>query len=55
MHAVPTRHASNNVLPVIALIVAPVIAIPAIPVKQRCGAPGFSCTTALDRHGNVHH
>jgi hypothetical protein len=55
MHPVPTRHASNNVLLLIALIVALVIAILAIPVKQRCGASGFSCAAALDPQGKVHY
>jgi len=32
-----------------------VIAVLAIPVKQRCGAPGLSCASALDPQGNVHY
>lgn len=31
-----------------------VLAVLAIPLKQRCGAPGFSCATAMDPQGNVH-
>jgi hypothetical protein len=27
----------------------------AIPVKQRCGAPGLYCATAVDPRGNVHY
>ncbi|WP_198938128.1 hypothetical protein [Mycobacterium sp. IS-836] len=27
----------------------------AIPVKERCGAPGYSCATALDARGYVHY
>ena len=30
-------------------------AVLAIPVKQRCGAPGYSCATALDAEGYVHY
>lgn len=37
----------------IALVVA--LAVLAIPIKQRCGAPGLSCATAVDRQGNVHY
>jgi hypothetical protein len=32
-----------------------VIAVLAIPVKQRCGAPGYACASAVDAHGNVHY
>jgi hypothetical protein len=32
-----------------------VVAVLAIPVKQRCGAPGLSCATTLDPQGNVHY
>jgi hypothetical protein len=32
-----------------------VIAVLAMPVKVRCGAPGYSCATALDAQGNVHY
>ena len=31
------------------------IGVLAIPVKQRCGAPGYSCATALDAQGYVHY
>jgi len=31
------------------------IAVLGIPVKQRCGAPGLSCATAVDPQGNVHY
>lgn len=32
-----------------------VIAALAIPIKARCGAPGYSCATAVDAQGNVHY
>ena len=32
-----------------------VIVVLAIPVKQRCGAPRYSCATALDTQGYVHY
>jgi hypothetical protein len=37
----------------IAIIV--VIAVLALPVKQRCGAPGLSCATAVDAQGDIHY
>ena len=27
----------------------------AMPIKQRCGAPGRACATAVDATGNVHY
>jgi hypothetical protein len=29
------------------------LAVLAIPIKQRCGAPGLSCTSTVDEQGNV--
>jgi hypothetical protein len=54
MHPVQTRHALNNVPVVVGLVVVLLIAVLALPVKQRCGAPGYPCATALDAQGNVH-
>ena len=45
----------NNVPVVVGIVVVLVIAVLAIPVKQRCGAPGYSCATALDAQGYVHY
>lgn len=39
----------------VAIAVAVFIAVLAIPVKQRCGAPGLACATAMDPRGNVHY
>jgi hypothetical protein len=55
MHPVQTRHALNKIPVVIGIVVVLVIAVLAIPVKQRCGAPGYSCATALDKQGYVHY
>ncbi|WP_068187321.1 hypothetical protein [Mycobacterium sp. UM_CSW] len=55
MHSVPTRHAANKVPVAVVLLVALVIGILAIPVKQRCGAPGLFCATAVDPQGNIHY
>ena len=32
-----------------------VLAALAMPTKVRCGAPGYSCATAVDPQGNVHY
>jgi hypothetical protein len=45
----------NRVALVVGIVVVLVIATLAIPVKQRCGAPGYTCATALDAHGYVHY
>jgi hypothetical protein len=42
-------------VPVVVLFVALLLAVLAIPIKQRCGAPGLSCTSAVDEQGNVHY
>jgi hypothetical protein len=42
-------------VPVVVLVAMLPLAVLAIPVKQRCGAPGYSCTSALDEQGNVHY
>jgi len=55
MHPVPARHALNNVPLAVGLLVALVIGVLAIPVKQRCGAPGLFCATAEDPQGNIHY
>jgi hypothetical protein len=39
----------------VGIAVVVVIAILALPIKSRCGAPGVSCATALDAQGNVHY
>jgi hypothetical protein len=45
----------NKVPIVIGIVVVLLIAALAVPVKQRCGAPGYSCATALDARGYVHY
>ncbi|OBG77482.1 hypothetical protein A5714_21345 [Mycobacterium sp. E2462] len=42
-------------LPVLLCIAALALGVLAVPVKQRCGAPGFSCATTLDSNGDVHY
>ena len=55
MHPVQTRHALNKIPVLVGIAVVLVIAVLAIPVKQRCGVPGYSCATAVDARGNVHY
>jgi hypothetical protein len=45
----------NKVPVVIGLVVVLLIAVLAMPVKQRCGAPDHSCAAALDTQGYVHY
>ena len=54
-HPLQTKHAVSKVPIVIGVVVLLVIATLALPIKQRCGAPGYSCATALDAHGYVHY
>ena len=46
MHRVPLR---------IGIAIVALLAVFAIPIKQRCGAPGYSCTSTLDTDGNAHY
>lgn len=40
---------------VIGICAVLVVAALAMPIKQRCGAPGRNCATAVDAHGDVHY
>jgi hypothetical protein len=42
-------------VPVAALVVVLLLVVLAIPIKQRCGAPGLSCTSTLDEQGDIHY
>ncbi|OBK28464.1 hypothetical protein A5634_20510 [Mycobacterium asiaticum] len=48
-------HRSTTKPLVIAISVLLVMAALAIPIKQRCGAPGRTCATAVDANGDVHY
>ncbi len=50
-----TPHVLNKVHAVVGIVTVLVIAVLAIPIKARCGAPGLSCASALDTHGYVHY
>jgi len=55
MHPVQATHALNKIPVLVGIAVVLVSAVLAIPVKQRCGMPGYSCATAMDARGNVHY
>ncbi len=39
----------------VGIAVVLIIAVLAMPIKQRCGAPGYSCASAVDARGYVHY
>jgi hypothetical protein len=43
----------NRVLLLVGVAVVLVIVVLAVPIKQRCGVPGYRCATAPDAQGNV--
>ena len=55
MHPVQATHALNKIPVLVGIAVVLVSAVLAIPVKQSCGVPGYSCATAVDARGNVHY
>jgi anti-sigma-K factor RskA len=54
VHPVHTSHAWPRVPLAVAIAVVLAIAVLAIPLKVRCGAPGLACATAVDARANVH-
>ncbi|OBJ15676.1 hypothetical protein [Mycobacterium colombiense] len=44
----------NRVPLLVGVAIVVLLAVLAAPIKQRCGAPGFSCASALDNDGNLH-
>jgi hypothetical protein len=55
MRPAQTRRAVTRAPLAVAIAALLVIAVLAIPVKQRCGAPGLSCARTLDPQGNIHY
>nr|WP_025736868.1 hypothetical protein [Mycobacterium genavense] len=45
----------NRAPVLVAIIVMLLIGVLALPTKQRCGAPGLTCATTLDKQGYVHY
>lgn len=44
----------NRIPLLVGVAIVVLLAVLAAPIKQRCGAPGFSCASALDNDGNIH-
>ncbi len=38
---------------IVGVAIVVLLAVLAVPIKQRCGAPGFSCASTLDNNGNI--
>jgi hypothetical protein len=55
MHPARTSHAWRRFPLAVGIAVVLVIAVLAVPLKARCGAPGLACATAVDARGNVHY
>lgn len=55
MRPAQATHAPNKIPFVLGIVVVLLIGVLAIPVTQRCGAPSYSCATALDSQGYVHY
>jgi hypothetical protein len=49
-----TRNSTKRTV-TIGIIVVLVIAALAMPIKQRCGAPGRTCASAVGTNGDVHY
>jgi hypothetical protein len=45
----------NRAHAVVGIVVVLAIAVLAMPIKARCGAPGLACASALDSHGYLHY
>ncbi|OBH51084.1 hypothetical protein [Mycobacterium sp. E2479] len=43
----------NRVPLIVGVAVVALLAVLAMPIKQRCGAPGFACASTLDNDGNI--
>ena len=54
MHPPRTSHTWSRTPLAAGIAVVVAIAVLAIPLKVRCGAPGLACATAIDAQGNIH-
>ncbi|OJZ75526.1 hypothetical protein BRW65_02945 [Mycobacterium paraffinicum] len=56
MHPAPAaKQGLNRAAVRVGIAALVVLAVLAAPIKQRCGAPGLSCATAVDPQGNIHY
>lgn len=49
------RSAVTRIPLIVGVAVVALLAVLAAPIKQRCGAPGYSCASTLDTNGNIHY
>jgi hypothetical protein len=49
------KPARNRIPLLVGIAVVLLFAVLAMPIKQRCGAPGLSCASAVDTQGNIHY
>jgi hypothetical protein len=52
---VQTRPAGNRIPLIVGIAFVLLFAVLALPIKQRCGAPGLSCASAVDTEGDIHY
>jgi hypothetical protein len=55
MRPAPAKRAMTKAALWAGVVIVLALGVLAVPVKQRCGAPGYSCATAVDTSGNVHY
>ncbi len=55
MHPAPVTHGMARVPVALGIAVFLTLLVLAMPIKQRCGAPGLSCASAVDSNGNLHY
>ncbi|MCV7245091.1 hypothetical protein H7J83_20575 [Mycobacterium mantenii] len=55
MNPAQHRSALHRIPLFVGIAVVVLLAILAVPIKQRCGAPGCSCASAVDTGGNIHY
>lgn len=53
VNPVQPKSAVGRVPLIVGVAVVMLIAVFAVPIKQRCGAPGFSCASTQDNDGNI--
>lgn len=49
------RSAVTKIPLTVCVAVVALLVVLAVPIKQRCGAPGYSCASTLDTNGNIHY
>jgi hypothetical protein len=55
MHPASAMHGVARVPVALGIAIFLTLVALALPIKQRCGAPGLSCASAVDANGSVHY